>query len=825
MHAFPHTAALVGGIIALLLVASAILGLTKRLHLPFTVMLVLVGLFLSWLSDQYPDNLYMLKELAISPDLILFVFLPTLIFETTFNLDGRMLRHNIGPILTLAVPGLLISTLLIGTLVWLATPIDFVPSLLLGAILSATDPVAVVALFRQIGAPKRLNILIEGESLFNDATSIVLARILIGIIAAGTLSWETLGQGLVDFVVLFAGGLLVGIVLGWIVGWIIGRIESEPFIEISLTTALAYLSFLLSEEVFHVSGVMATVGAGLTLGGWGRVKISASVRDYLESFWAYMAFIANALIFLMVGLAIRPEALLGSLDLLLWVILAMLIARAAMVYGLMPLVGRLPGSKPVSLAYQTVMYWGGLRGAIALAIVLSLPELPYSELFVALVTGAVLFTLLVQGLSIETLMKYLKLDRPPLLKQVSSLECELLANGYALERIPELKAGGLFSATIAQQLTVQCKEQERVVQKQLDTLRHGTLTQEQELSLLYQRTLAEEKLLYFNLFNKGHLSEGAYRELAVVLHMQIDAVRHHGALEHIHAYRIRRQVERFSYRLLENLPLLGDVIEHRRTKHLLRSYEIAWGHYQGSRHVLQHLDELRKLEDIPQALYEQVYQHYRHWQVQAKSQIDTMHEQFPELVQTMQQRLGKRMILLAKEKAIEEQAVRGLLSRDHAEELKVSIATQIGRLRSGNVSLLHEEPEFLLRRVPLFQNIPAEHFAEIARHLKPLTLEEGETIIRQGEVGKALYVIAHGVVRVSREEDGIKEDLGTLMAGDFFGEMALLGHQSRNASVYTVSPCRLYSLSRSDLEKIVDQYPKIAEILREADAERRHRIH
>jgi CPA1 family monovalent cation:H+ antiporter len=415
----------VWNIFGLVLVALAILIFAKRTRLPFTVLLVLIGIGLAVLNTAYPESMGIFSALEISPDLILYIFLPTLIFESSYSLDGRRLIHNLGPILMLAVPGLLISTMLIGSFVSWTTDIPFIIALLLGAILSATDPVAVVAMFRQMGAPERMTTLIEGESLFNDATSIVIASIIAGVVAEGVFDGNTLVDGLIDFNVLFIGGLAVGIILGYLTSMIVGWVESEAFVEIGLTTALAYLSFLIAEDVFHVSGVMAVVGAGLTLGSWGRIRISTSVRIYMDHFWELFAFIANALLFLLVGMKVDLIALWGTMDVLCWVILAMLLARAVIVFTLMPLVGRVPGSRPVEMSYQFIMFWGGLRGAIALAIVLSLPPFAYSELLTVLVMGAVLFTLLVQGLSIEALMKKLGLNIPPLADQVAFSELHI----------------------------------------------------------------------------------------------------------------------------------------------------------------------------------------------------------------------------------------------------------------------------------------------------------------------------------------------------------------------------------------------------------------
>lgn len=819
-----HIADLVGSVIALLLLAVAILAFTKKTRLPFSVVLVVVGMGLSALAGLSTYDLAGLQRLELSPDLILYVFLPTLIFESTLNLDTRQLRHNLGAILTLAVPGLLLSTAIIGVIVWLATPIPLPAALLLGAILSATDPVAVVALFRQLGAPERLTVLMEGESLFNDATAIVLSRILIGVVAAGTASGEAVGGGVVDFLLLFFGGLFTGMVLGYLIAFVLGLIESDPFIEITLTTVLAYLSFLLAEEVLHVSGVMATVGAGLILGGWGRAKISPSVRVYLEHFWKQMAFIATALLFLMLGLRVELSALWGSLGLIGWVILAMLLGRAAIIYGLMPLVGRIPGAKRVNLAYKTVMFWGGLRGAIAIAIALSLPASPHTDTFVVLVMGAVLFSLLVQGLSIEALVKYFHLDTPPLIDRLALLERDLNAGQYAMKRIPQLQTGGLFSAPIAQRLLRQSATSMAEAKRHLDHLRHHGMGGRRETALLYLRALSEEKQFYQQMYAKGHLTEGAFRELDLVLVLQIDAIRFHGEFEHIHSHRIRRTMESGLYRILEQFETLAPVAERLHLARLIRNYEEEWGHYQSSGRVLEYLAEIDALESIPTEVMETVRGHYQRWHELARKQIDQVGAQFPEFVGSMQERLGMRVLLLAQAEATREQEERGLLPHGLTESLLGDLDHRLNDLRGQSKARLHIDAEALLRKVPLFRGIPPELMQHLIDRLQPHTREGNETIIRQGELGDSLFLIARGVVRVSGEDGGMLRDHGTLIAGDFFGEMALLHHESRNASVRTVTPCQLYELHQRDLEELMKQYPELRVRIEQVDARRRREL-
>ncbi len=819
-----HIADLVGGIVALLIIAVATLALSKKLRLPYTVILVVMGIALAQLAHNAGKGVPILHELAISPDLILYVFLPALIFDSALHLNPRSLRHNIGPILVLAVPGLLLSTGLIGLIVWLATPIPLSGALLLGAILSATDPVAVVSLFRQLGAPERLTTLVEGESLFNDATAIVLARLLIAVIVAGSVSVESVTAGVLDFFVLFFGGLLVGAALGFVVAFVIGLVESDPLIEIPLTTALAYLSFLVAERHFEVSGVMATVGAGLIIGGWGKVKISPSVQVYLENFWGQMAFIANALIFLMLGLRVEPQILINSLDQLPWVVLAMLVSRAVVIYGMLPWVGLLHGGKPIKTPYQTVMFWGGLRGAIAIALVLSLPEFPYTETLVALVMGAVLFTLLVQGLTIEPLVKWLKLDQPSLIDRIVKLERDLETSRHAEERIQKLSSSGLFSSRIVHRLSQQCRLTMHGAKRAIQNLRKQELTTLEETSLLYLRALSEEKVLYQKLYAEGHLSEGALRELNLVLTLQIDAIRFHGSMEHIQSHRLHRLMEKEAYRLLDRFNLLAPIAEYFRMRRLIRNYEEIWGHHQGSTHVLRYLKEIEQLEAIPEKVINHVREHYQRWHHLSRKHLDQVSEQFPEFANSMQERLGKRLLLLAQEEAIRADEVRGLLPAGRSEALKENIEHQLNQLRGQTVKKLYINAEQLLQRVPLFHGLDSESIRQAAGMLRKHTYGSGEDIISQGEKGDSLYLIARGVVRVSHEEDGESRDLGTLMAGDFFGEMALMQHESRNATIRTVTPCQLYELKRTDLEQLMRENHCIQEILEKTDQQRREEM-
>ncbi len=825
MHETLPIPELVGGIVGLLLVAALTLAMAKRFNIPFTVALVVVGMALSWLAGRFPEWLGIVDGFRISPGIILYVFLPTLIFESAYNLDARLLRGNLSIVLLLAIPGLLISTAIIGGIVSAATGIALTAAFLLGAILSATDPVAVIALFKSLGAPKRLTVLVEGESLFNDATAIVLANILAAVLLQGAVSMGVVGDGILEFLQVFVGGLAVGWFLGVLTGWALGKVESDPFIEITLTTIVAYFSFLLAEELLHLSGVMATVGAGLVLGGWGRVKVSLPVRTYLEHFWEYMAFVATALIFLMLGLRMEFGSLWEARDVLFWVILAMLVSRAVVVYGLMPLVGRLPGEGAVDLKYRTVIYWGGLRGAIALAIVLSLEANPATDSFVVLVTGAVLFTLLVQGLSIKPLVVKLGLDTPPVTDQFARVESELAAKERARERIPELMAGGRFSGAISKRLQREYEESVHRIKEAIDELRDTRLDKAEEEKLSFLLAFAEEKAVYVEMFNHGHLSEGAFRELITVLSLQIDRVRMGASFHVVRSQRMwRRDFEHAILRSLDRFPLLSPIVERLRIARLATNYEISWGHLQSSARVINSINEMDEFQSLDAEVLEEMRGRYGRWRRHAREQLDRMWEHFPEFVASMQEQLGRRLVMLAESEAIEEHSERGTLPKSIAEEMQHEISHELRSLRGQLSAKLRVDPAELMRKVPFFACIPHDHFDDLARHLHALTVSEGEAIIRQGALGDTLYFIARGVVRVTRESNGATQELASLMAGDFFGEMGSLHGGPRSATASAATPCSLYELRRAQFDNLLDKYPGVREALERADVERRAKL-
>jgi len=399
-------------IIELLLVVSLVAIAVRRLRVPYTVALVVVGLFI---TSQSP------LEINLTPELILTLFVPPLVFEAAFHINFAELRRNLPWILMLAVPGVILTMLVVGGIVSWATPLALPIAMVFGALIAATDPVAVVALFRTLGTPKRLGVLVEGESLLNDGTAIVVFNLALIVALTGRFN---LLEGVTDFVRVAAGGTAIGLALGWVISRLISRVD-DFLIETTLTTVLAFGSYLLAERL-HVSGVLAVVAAGLVNGNIGPQGMSPTTRIILFNFWEYLAFLANSLVFLLIGLDVDVRALGNSWQPILWAIAAVLFARILVVYGLGWLANRVADRTPPR--WQAVLTWGGLRGAISLALVLpaTLRLLSEDAHLIALVKpqfeagqtdvgkggvvrGVALFTLIVQGTTMRPLVRWLRL--------------------------------------------------------------------------------------------------------------------------------------------------------------------------------------------------------------------------------------------------------------------------------------------------------------------------------------------------------------------------------------------------------------------------------
>jgi CPA1 family monovalent cation:H+ antiporter len=520
-------------LLLMLLLASAVAMATRKLRIPYTVALVITGLVLSVVRRQfYPD---VDVGIHLTKDLLFVVLLPVLIYEAAFHLELREFLHNWKAILTLAVVGLLVGILtsggmLHGGLLVIGVPFSLGGALLVATVVAATDPVGVISILRATSAPRRLAVLMEGESLLNDGVAVV--AFAVGLVALGLdpettevtatwlmryLSWE------------LVGALVLGGVVGFVMAWLTSKVD-DHLIEITLSTIAAFGSFLVAYRV-HSSGVIACLVAGMLGGNFGaKYGMSASTRVAVISFWEYLTFVANSIVFLLIGLDVDPLALLNSWPAILICWLAMLVARAVFVGAVLPQIARLEGGLP--RGFGRIIIWGGIRGSIAMVLALSIPRsFEHRELAVHCIFGASLLTILVQSTTIGPLLRRLGLVRDRrAFELVEGLRGRLRALQAALSYLERQRETGVIPEAVYAEVHQELVQERRLLQHEREEVRDlEREVRHEELTALRRRLLLIRKEALRQAQADGAIDDRVMRslvgELDEQLH-QMDLVHH-----------------------------------------------------------------------------------------------------------------------------------------------------------------------------------------------------------------------------------------------------------------------------------------------------------
>ncbi|MDP8950225.1 MAG: cation:proton antiporter [Actinomycetota bacterium] len=623
-----------------LLTAAVLLGvLAQRVGLQLTVVLAVVGFLAGWLGEPLGIETPVRGEEF--EEVLLFLFLPVLIFNAARGLSTRAFFRNLVPILVLAIVAFPISAVLVGLALNLGLGTPMAAALLFGVFISASDPVAVVAVFKQLGVPERLLTLVEGESVLNDGVAIVGYTILLAAALGERVS--VLG-GFIDFVFVFFGGVAIGAVVGLVAAFVLPWLGQLPAAALSM--AVAYGGFVLAEEVLGFSGVTATVAAGLVMSGLAPSRASAEVREMWEELWESLDYVANALLFLLIGLAINSELILNNLGALALAVVVVIVARAAGVLPLVSVLERLAGIPKVGWRNEAVLVWGGLRGGVALALALALPEaLPQRETFIAMTGGVVLATLLLNATTISWLVRRLGLSEPSRSERFLAGVARLAGIEAVRERLEDLN---LEDSAIASRLAAA----ERSTREELERIE---LTDEEELQVVTSRGLFVERETYQRLSDVGLLPPPATRTLLHEVDDQIEEVSLGWAP--IEAVRDREppRLERLTERLTGWLPEPAGE----------DSKQVAYGEASarrlGARRAGEALEEFERLPTINAETVEEVKETFAQGEREAIASLEELDREMEPGGSELRQRQAEALSRVAVTDALRELAEVGLL--------------------------------------------------------------------------------------------------------------------------------------------------------------------
>ena len=629
---------------------------TRRIHIPLTVVLAVAGLLASELGPDLAVAGLLTGEGF--KELLVDIFLPILIFEAALGLSTREFMRNLLAIVALASVALVISTALVGAALTLALGVPLLAALLFGALISATDPVAVVAVFRELGVPKRLLTLVQGESLLNDGVAIVLYNILLLGAVTGVLS---VGKGIAEFAIVIVGGLLTGSVIGVVAVMLLRGLDRLPAAALSI--AVAYGSFVFAESVLHASGVMAAVAAGITIGGLMESRAQQPVRELLRDLWDALGYIANALLFLFIGLALDFELLRENLAAIGVAIAAVLVSRPLVVFPLVTMLEKCAHIPRVGNRNSAVIVWGGgLRGGVALALALALPEeLAQREQFIAMCGGVVLATLLFNATTISFVVHVLGLDKPSRSDEYLNALARLLAVRESRNRLRELD---FEDQLVSAHLDVAETDAE-------DLLARSNLNAAEQKSVLTLRGLHIERETYQSLSDAGLLPPIATRTLMEEIDTEIEEEEAGGVRVDAARRAALQWYGRLHRWLLSRLPRpLGEDLAE-------VAYIEVSARRLAARKAVEELELFKTLPSVDEHIVDDAKRTFAHWEESAGKRLETLSADVSVDRTVMHRRQAKALTRIAVVEALHDLVTAGVISQAVADAAATRVSGEV----------------------------------------------------------------------------------------------------------------------------------------------------
>lgn len=813
-------------IASLFVLIGAAEPLAARLRLPYSVMLAAIGILIGsaaifFLHTKLTDALNPVAEailgFPIRSNIFLYILLPTLIFQPTLDMNLRRMFDDWVPILVMAVLAVVVATLSIGYALHWTSALPLVVCLLTGAIVSTTDPSAVVGIFRSISAPQRLTRIIEGESLLNDAAAIALFGLFLSAIMFSS-SEPHLGTALRSFPVLVIGGAIAGWIVARVGLTIMGLVSHYPLAQLSVSVALPYLAYIGAEETIGASGVIAVVSTGLMLNLHAPGRLPPEALANLREMWQLLAHWAGALIFILAALLVPrllEEVRAGDFLLIAVVILAATVARALMLFGLLPLLTALRLSPAIDLNYRSAILWGGLRGAVTLTLALAVTENYFvppevKRVIAILATGYTLFTLIVQGSTLRLLIGLLRLDRLSPIDQALSNQVIAVAlqtvredvarttEDYELTREiarAEAKrfAERLDSAVKAAEENAEILKRDRITlglialtsaerETILDHVRERTISGRLSEHLLSDadrliEAVRAERRTGYQRASRRNIAYGRGFRLALALHNRLQWS---GPLA-------RLTVDRFERLLAQRLILrdLGRFIDGR----ILRIH---------GRRVAELLHELlsRRRDAVETAL-------------------DGLRLQYPGYAEEVERRFIRRTALRLEEHEYDSLREDGLIGSELFNALMSRIAADRLKTEQRPALNLALQKVELVRHFPLFAELEEPARRQLSRALVSRYANEGEVILRRDATTRSVYFIASGAVELVTARQTWR-----LGRGEMFGQMAILMQGPRRTEVRAIAPSTFLVLDDARFRRLLRRSDMLRQAVRESARKR-----
>lgn len=806
---------LVGIVAALFVVISLSEPLADWLRLPYTVVLAVIGTLIGAAATVLVQHDEVVTELApaleifefsIRANVFLYVLLPTLLFQVSLGLNLRRMAEDWVPIIVMAVVAVVLATFAIGLALQPFTGLSLVACLMLGAIVATTDPSAVVSIFRNIAAPQRLTRIVEGESLLNDAAAIALFGFFLTFVMLGVPN-PTVQDALVGFPILIFGGAAIGWSMGRICLRVLSTLGRFPLAQISLSVALPYFTYIIAEQALGVSGVIAVVMAGMTLNYLGPGRMAPMNWTNLREVWDVLAHWAGALIFLLAALLV--PRLLGDMrlyDLFLIgvVVVAATTARLFMLYVVLPLLTALGLSPKVEPPFRVAIMWGGLRGAVTLALALAVSENIWVPDNVkrdvgVLATGFTLFTLLMQGTTLRWVISLLGLDKLAPLDRALSNQVIAVALQNVREEVAETARKHDLTRDIVR------SEAKRFAARLDDAMQQAEVADEipdrDRIKLGLVALAGRERDMILEAFREQLISTRLAELMLSDADRLIERTRAGGREEYRAAGRLSlAQGRKYQYaNILHNrLRLSGPLARLTADR-----FEILLNLRLIFIDLHSYIDtKIRRLHGrrISDLLHELV----KRREEETQAALEGLRLQYPGYAEEIERRYIRRTSLRLEEREYDVLYADGIIGKELHTTLKQELAQKRLKVEARPPLDLAVQKTELVRQFALFAEMDDAGRRQLERTLRTRYVQPGEVLMQKGDTPREVCFIASGAVEF--ETAGQKFRLGR---GEMFGQLSLLSRQTRRTKATAISHTTLLVLDEVGFRRLLKGNEKL----------------